>query len=90
MAEVDEPFSFVEWVDKDGKPTQYFYQLMLGLWRKTGGSDILLFSARNIDNTAVGNVGTGTDNLISYTMPADTLNINGYFVRITAWGTTSK
>ena len=44
MAQVDEPFSFVEWIEKDGRPTQYFYQLMLSLWKKTGSSDTLLSS----------------------------------------------
>lgn len=48
--------------------------------RKTDG----LFSVRT---TAVGNVGTGEDNLQSSVIPANTLNAAGKGVRITAWGT---
>jgi hypothetical protein len=36
--------------------------------------------------TEVGNVGAGEDNLMSYVMPANTLNANGRGLRITAWG----
>ena len=38
----DGPFTWTEWVNKLGKPTQYFYQLILDLWRKT----------ENLDDTA--------------------------------------
>jgi hypothetical protein len=34
----------------------------------------------------VGNVGTGEDTLMSYSLPANALNANGKGVRITAWG----
>lgn len=37
--------------------------------------------------TAVGNEGIGEDDLISYAMPANTLNANGKGIRVTAWGT---
>lgn len=43
-----------------------------------------------VDNTAVGNVGTGEDTLISYSLPASTLFQNGAGVRITAWGTAAN
>jgi hypothetical protein len=36
--------------------------------------------------TAVGNVGGGTDDLMSYPVQANTLNRNGKALRITAWG----
>jgi hypothetical protein len=39
-----------------------------------------------VTTTAVGNVGTGEDDLISRTLAANTLDINGKGVRITAWG----
>jgi hypothetical protein len=34
----------------------------------------------------VGNVGAGEDDLMSYVLPANTLNVNGRAVRIRAWG----
>lgn len=40
----------------------------------------------SINTTAVGNVGTGEDDLITYSMPANTLASNGNGIRITAWG----
>lgn len=47
---------------------------------------ILKNSKLHINTTAVGNVGTGEDDLMSYTMPANTLSANGYGIRVTAWG----
>lgn len=46
-----------------------------------------------IDSTqqvAVGNVGTGEDDLMSYTLPADSFSAAGKGIRITAWGTTAN
>lgn len=40
----------------------------------------------NVDVTAVGNIGTGTDDLISYTLPANSLSANGKGVRIKCVG----
>jgi len=39
--------------------------------------------------TAVGNVGVGTDDLMSYTLPAATLGTDGQALRVTVWGTTA-
>lgn len=51
--------------------------------RNIGATSVLkLF----VSNTAVGNVGTGEDDLITYTMPAYTLWKNGNGIRVTAWG----
>lgn len=44
----------------------------------------------NVNVTAVGNVGGGTDDLISYSVPANTLYTNGKTIRVTAWGTTAN
>jgi hypothetical protein len=41
----------------------------------------------SVNTTAVGNVGTGEDNLMTYAIPASVLNANGVGVRVTAWGT---
>lgn len=38
------------------------------------------------NTTAVGNVGAGEDDLMSYTIPANTLDTDGKAIRITAWG----
>jgi hypothetical protein len=43
-----------------------------------------------VTTAAVGNVGADEDNLITYTLPANTLNDTGKGVRITAWGTTAN
>lgn len=40
--------------------------------------------------TAVGNVGAGEDDLISYSLPANTLTSNNRGVRVTAWGTAAN
>lgn len=44
----------------------------------------------NIGTTNVGNVGTGTDDLMTYSLPANAFSTNGKGVRITAWGTTAN
>jgi hypothetical protein len=38
---------------------------------------------------AVGNVGAGTDTLMTYTLPAATLGTDGQTLRVTVWGTTA-
>lgn len=40
--------------------------------------------------TAVGNVGAGTDDLITYTVPANTLAVNGQSVWFEAWGSLAN
>ena len=42
--------------------------------------------AAAISTTAVGNVGAGEDDLITYSLPGNTLNTNGRGIQITAWG----
>lgn len=44
----------------------------------------------NANVTAVGNVGSGTDNLITYSMPASSLIRAKQGVRIIAWGTSAN
>ncbi len=43
-------------------------------------------NVRTVDLTTVGNVGAGEDDLITFNLPADTLDANLKGVRITAWG----
>ena len=47
-------------------------------------------TTKQVNTTAVGNVGAGEDTLITYDLPANTLNTNGAGVRITAWGTVAN
>ena len=47
-------------------------------------------SVANINTTAVGNVGAGEDDLITYSLPANRLSANGKGVLIRVWGTTAN
>lgn len=40
----------------------------------------------SVNTTSVGNVGTGEDDLMTYSLPANTLSTNGYHIEIIAWG----
>ncbi len=54
----------------------------------TGGSDThKAMGVIDYQDTTVGNVGSGEDDLMSYTLPANTLNSDGKAIRVTAWGT---
>lgn len=54
-----------------------------GLGAKVGGT-------LNVNTTTVGNVGTGEDDLMSYSMPANTLNTNNETVEFKASGTIAN
>lgn len=52
------------------------------VWAVPPGSGASASSAvLDVETTSVGNVGTGEDVLYTYTLPADTLNTNGEFIR---------
>ena len=51
-----------------------------------GAGTSTMIGAANVNVTPVGNVGGGVDNLMTYTLPANSLSANGKGVRITAWG----
>lgn len=53
----------------------------------TGAGTYVPSGAINVNTTEVGNITTGEDDLISYTLPADGLSSVSKGVRITAWGT---
>ena len=64
-----------------------------GVIRARAGTSTLeasMVGVANVNTTAVGNVGTGEDDLISYSLPANALSANGKGVHITAWGTTAN
>lgn len=57
----------------------------------TGATAVLATGVLNSNVTAVGNVGiSGPDDLISYTLPANTLTTSARGVRVTAWGITAS
>ena len=53
----------------------------------TGASAPTLTGVLSTSVTAVGNVGTGEDDLITYSLPANSLASNGQTLRVHAWGT---
>lgn len=59
--------------------------VQLGMGTGTGLSNAV--GVADVNNTAVGNVGAGTDDLMTYSLPANSLSGNEKGVRITAWGT---
>ena len=60
---------------------------MLSRFLATLGTGLAVPGILNVNVTAVGNVGTGTDDLITYDVPANMLNKTGQGLRIRAWGT---
>ena len=60
---------------------------MLSRFLATLGTGLAVPGILNVNTTAVGNVGTGTDDLITYDVPANMLNKTGQGLRVRAWGT---
>ena len=56
----------------------------------TGTARPVLPGTLNVNTTAVGNVGAGEDDLITYSLPANSLVTTGRGIRIRAWGTTAN
>jgi hypothetical protein len=56
----------------------------------TGSGTAPLIGKAHLNTTAVGNVGTGTDDLMTYSLPADSLSTIGKGIRVTAWGKTAN
>jgi hypothetical protein len=56
----------------------------------TGTAQSVVGGRLTTDTTAVGNVGAGTDTLMTYSLPASALINTGSGIRITAWGTTAN
>lgn len=53
----------------------------------TGTAEPVMVGTISVNTTAVGNVGAGTDDLMTYSLPANSLSANGKGVRVTVWGT---
>lgn len=59
------------------------------LRQRIGGAKSYTLGGKLTQNTtAVGNVGSGEDNLITYTLDDNTLSVDGDYITITAFGTT--
>ena len=56
----------------------------------TGSGRAAMVGVANINTTAVGNIGTGTDDLMTYSLPANSLSTDGKAVRVTMRGTTAN
>ena len=69
----------------DGGITRLDGTVQLGMGTGTGLSNAV--GVADVNNTAVGNVGTGTDDLMTYSLPTNSLSGNEKGVKITAWGT---
>ncbi len=61
----------------------------LGIKAGTSSNDAAVGGVLYSDSSDVGNVGTGEDDLTSYTVPANTLSANNMSLRVTAWGSLS-
>lgn len=60
------------------------------LYIYSGGAWLGQPTILKVDVAAVGNINTGTDDLISYTVPANVLTTTGKTIRVKAWGTTAN
>lgn len=54
--------------------------------RVSGGMDIALGGALSVNSTAVGNVGSGEDSLMTYSIPKNTISDAGDVIEIRAFG----
>ncbi len=60
------------------------------LWARIGGGDLYNLGGLLVSNTtAVGNITSGEDNLITYSLKKNTLHNEGDVLEITAYGTTA-
>lgn len=78
-----------------GGVTQVFINLLSLAWGSwinvgTGTADALLGGNIHTNFTSVGNINGGEDALMSYTLPANSLNTTGRGLRITAFGTATN
>jgi len=48
-----------------------------------------LVTVINFNTTAVGNVGAGSDELMTYSLPAEALNVDGKAIIVYVWGATA-
>lgn len=73
-----------------GDVTRASEMISKGLFNDQGLSGLPAPGTASRQTTAVGNVGAGEDDLMTYSLPANSLSINGQGMRITAWGTKAN
>lgn len=56
----------------------------------TGTAEPVMVGTLSVNTTAVGNVGAGTDDLMTYPLPANSLSANNKGIRATVWGTVTN
>jgi hypothetical protein len=71
------------------RPRAIYVAGSTGIKHQAGTSTLeaTMVGVANVNTTAVGNVGAGEDDLITYSLPANALSANAKGVRIRAWGT---
>lgn len=70
-----------------GDIANLFYDGTEARWRVEGIHGVQSILRLSVQTTATGNVGTGEDNLRTFTLAGGAFSANGQGVRITAWGT---
>ena len=76
----------------DVRPRAIYVAGSTGIRHQAGTSTLeaTMVGVANVNTTAVGNVGVGEDDLITYSLPANALSANGKGIRIRAWGTAAN
>lgn len=75
-------------VDKDGLFTSTWFAYFENVYRAIRSNlPTKLSGILDIETTPVGNVGGGTNDLITYSLPANMMQNNGDYLEIEAWGT---
>lgn len=79
-------------VNKEGKFIPVWIRFFQDLWRRVGGQrDLKLGGVLSNDIEEVGTTaGTGTDDLMTYTLAANSLNTTGDYLEIIAFGTLAS
>ncbi len=91
MAQANMPsVSTVPVLNEQGIFKSAWARYMFELWSRIGGGDLYNLGGRLItDNTAIGNITSGEDNLITFTLQKNTLHNDGDVIEIIAYGTTA-
>ncbi len=81
------PNAAQEVVDQDGLATTFWYRFFQGIYKSIRADlPTKLSGILNINTTPVGNIGAGTDDLISYSLSANMLKNDGDYLEVEGWG----
>jgi hypothetical protein len=73
--------------DDNGYVTTSWFTFLQGIYKACRFNiPLKLGGILNINTTSVSNIGAGIDDLITYTMPANTMRYDGDYLEIEAWG----